>query len=270
MPTQEISDDLSEALAEYMAQSSPSASITAQQKSYLTYTVPTISLGAPRLTLLEAPSLLSSSGTTGFRTWEAALFLGTYLSSFDGSRFVVNRNIIELGAGTGFLAILCAKHLDARHVLATDGSREIITDMQANLDLNAVNDKGLIQTSVLQWGHTLINGVADCRRTGMIYDLAIGADVIYDVKSIPSLVATMHDLFELYPSIQVIVSATVRKRETLDLFITACSQNRFIYQKIDVPMTEAEKQIGFFVPTTTPIEILLIKKQGPAEDPFCS
>lgn len=161
-----------------MAQPQPSASSAAQQKSYVTYTTPGLNLKAAQVTLLEAPSLLASTGTTGFRTWEAALFLATYLTSGKSIDLVFGKSVIELGAGTGFLSILCTKHLGARYVLATDGSREVVTDLKANLDLNKLNEGESIQTAVLQWGYALVNGPADCRGVNRAYDLVIGADVV--------------------------------------------------------------------------------------------
>lgn len=161
-----------------MGQPLPSASAAAQQKSYVTYTAPVPGADAAQITLLEAPSLLASSGTTGFRTWEAALFLGAYLSSPAGNRFVNGKNVLELGAGTGFLSIFCAKDLGAQRVLATDGSQEVIGDLKSNIHLNELDGSELIQTAILQWGHALIGGVADCREDKRPYDLVLGADVV--------------------------------------------------------------------------------------------
>ena len=161
-----------------MAQPLPSATAAALQKGYVTYTAPKWGTNVPQVTLLEAPSLLGSSGTTGFRTWEAALFLGAYLVSDAGSRYVIGQRMIELGAGTGFLSILCAKHLDARHVLTTDGSREVVAELKANLELNNLGEGDLIKSAVLEWGHTLIGGPADCRGAESPYDLVVGADVV--------------------------------------------------------------------------------------------
>ena len=161
-----------------MIQPLPSASAAAQQKSYMTFTAPSPKLTAPQVTLLEAPRLLASSGTTGFRTWEAALYLGAFLFSPNGRQFVAGKNVIELGAGTGFASILCAKHLGAKRVLATDGSQEVISDLKANLLHNGLIEGDVIQTSILQWGHTLVSGVGDCREQGLSYELIIGADVV--------------------------------------------------------------------------------------------
>ena len=183
---QEVSDELSACLAQYMAQPLPSASVAALQKGYVTYTAPKLGTNIPQVTLLEASSLLGSSGTTGFRTWEAALFLGAYLVSEAGSGYVIGQRMIELGAGTGFLSILCAKHLNAQRVLTTDGSREVVAELKANLELNNLEEGDLIKSAVLEWGHTLIGSSADCRGAEPPYDLVIGADVVG--KSLLSLI----------------------------------------------------------------------------------
>lgn len=166
-----------------MGQALPSASASAQEKSYVTYTAPIPGQNASQITLLEAPSLLASSGTTGFRTWEAALFLGTYLSSPKGIHLITGKTVLELGAGTGLLSIFCAKHLGAQRVLVTDGSQMVISDLKANLNLNGLEGSELIQTSILEWGHALIGGVADCRKDRRSFDLVLGADVVSEPTS---------------------------------------------------------------------------------------
>lgn len=47
-------------------------------------------------------------------------------------------------------------------------------------------------------------------------------DQTYDLKSMPGLVATIRDLFELYQDIRVLISATVRNEKTLANFLRAC------------------------------------------------
>ena len=246
----------------------PDAGSEAQKKNYVTYTIPSPSLDAGQITILEAPSLLASSGTTGFRTWEAALFLGSYLTSTPGSAFVSGNRVIELGAGTGFLSILCAKHLGVKSVLATDGNLDVVTDMKTNIGLNFVAKDDHISAAVLKWGQTLIGGIADLREQDMAYNLAIGADVTYDVNSIPSLVATLRELFELYPQIKVLISATARNEQTLAAFLEASAVNRFTVEQLDVPLPPKDEQLGFFMPTGTPIRIFLITHSGVPPDSF--
>lgn len=164
--------------ADLAAKPIPLASEAAQEKCYLTYTAPLSSLRCPELTLLEARSVLASSGTTGLRTWEAALCLGTFLFSPGGQNLIQGKIILELGAGTGFLSILCAKHLGARFVMATDGNAGVIRDLDSNLVLNNIKDKNVIITAVLEWGHMLPDILCDTPEGNLTYDLVLGADVV--------------------------------------------------------------------------------------------
>ena len=154
------------------------AGVAAQHKVYVTYTLPESELGGRTVTTLEARAMLASSGTTGLRTWEAALQLGSFLSSAQGVSAIKKKNILELGAGTGFLSILCAKHLGAKYVVSTDGSGEVVDDIMANLYLNGLEGSTLIDTTVLKWGHALIDGFFGGSNDGPRFDLVLGADVV--------------------------------------------------------------------------------------------
>lgn len=44
------------------------------------------------------------------------------------------------------------------------------------------------------------------------------------MKVMPALIATVRDLFELYPSAKFLISATIRNEETLNCFLKACGQ----------------------------------------------
>ena len=154
------------------------STIAALQKSYVTYTMPITASNAASTTTLEARALLASSGTTGLRTWEAALYLGSYLSTTEGMLLVQNKTIIELGAGTGFLSILCAKHLGANYVLATDGSGEVVDDMTSNVYVNGLEGSGIVDPVVLKWGHALIDGIFESHSGTRTFDVALGADVV--------------------------------------------------------------------------------------------
>lgn len=164
-----------------MSQSLLSAGEAAQQKVHVTYTAPLPASNDYRVTLSESPSLLASSGTTGFRTWEAALHLASFLCTTMGRTYVANRNVLELGAGTGFLSTLCARSLEANYVLATDGSHLVVQDMNANLALNGLQKSEMVEAKALQWGHALLGGPADQRDQDIFFDTVIGADVVSTV-----------------------------------------------------------------------------------------
>lgn len=234
-----------------LASSLPSASASAQQKAYVTYSFPIHSTdggcpGTGSVTLLESRSVISGSGTTGLRTWEAALLLGSFLASEKGQDLIQGKNILELGAGTGMLSILCAKHLGISGVIATDGDEAVVDAIKTNAFLNeedgAAPFQGLIRTAALKWGR-YIQASAFAEDYGLeAPDVVLGADVVsqprklpqrapayfsvcqtYDQTGIPSLVSTMRDFLDMKPAAQVIIAATIRNESTFQTFLDACS-----------------------------------------------
>jgi predicted nicotinamide N-methyase len=241
----------------------PSEAVYAQQRSYVTYTVSTLSQSnlPPTITLLEARSLLAAAGTTGFRTWEACLHLGVYLSSPECTIPVAHKNILELGAGTGYLSILCAKYLNAAHVTVTDGSGTLVADLSTNFFLNGLQDSPLVEAKELKWGHVLIGGEQAEWNQGRQVDVVLGADVTYDSARIPALVATLVDLVELFPSVEILIAATIRNETTFETFLKACGRNGFVVKNIQFPVMPPEQQEGPFYWDGVPIRLCHIRKE---------
>ncbi|KAI9788232.1 MAG: hypothetical protein M1835_002384 [Candelina submexicana] len=178
----EISDDLMSCLTTLLTTSLPPESSSATQKSHVVYTLPSnfgiIENSPSTITLLESRSLISGSGTTGLRTWEAALHLGTYLSSPSGREHIEGKNILELGAGTGLLSILCAKYLGAKLVLATDGDERVVDDLRTNISLNGLDHGRYLDTAVLKWGQALTFSDDANANQSHPYDVILGADIV--------------------------------------------------------------------------------------------
>ncbi|QDS74845.1 hypothetical protein FKW77_002947 [Venturia effusa] len=216
----EISEGLSTALANLMSKKLPSEAQAAQQPSYVTYSFSTASNHVPSVTLLEARSLLSTSGGTGFRTWEAALHLGSYLSTAEGSAIVRGKRVLELGSGTGMLAILCARWLECAHVLATDGDSRVVETLGTNIFLNGLQQSKLIGTRLLRWGQALEENEA---RMQQDVEIVIGADITYDPTIIPPLISTLRELSTINEKVEILIAATVRKTDTFSLFLHACA-----------------------------------------------
>ncbi|KAI9797181.1 MAG: hypothetical protein M1833_005590 [Piccolia ochrophora] len=267
----DILDDLVSYLANLLTSSIPSETGSAQQKTFVTYTVPGQLSYPPEdrqtLTMLESRSLIASSGTTGLRTWEAALHLATYLMSPKGSMLVKNKNVLELGAGTGFLSILCAKFLEAALTLATDGSQEVVEDMKNNIFLNGLDDQ-IIKSKLYRWGQILPHRAADDQ--GQAWDVVLGADITFDTVSLPHLASSFSDIFLLSEDTLIIVAATMRNTTTIDNFISVCHARRFRIQDIDCHLPEAKDQTGFFHPTSPEIRLFSIHAPEVQTDPFAS
>ncbi|MCJ1309464.1 hypothetical protein MMC25_003124 [Agyrium rufum] len=176
----EISDDLTVALGSLMFNAPNNSTPSAEEKSFVTYSLPDplSSYLAPGITLLESRHLIAASGTTGLRTWEAALNLGQFLHTEAGSQLVRGKRVLELGAGTGFLSILLAKHLKSDFVLATDGSGQVIDDLSANLFLNGLEDERFFKAAVMKWGHALVDDMLSDTEGRDSFDVVIGADLV--------------------------------------------------------------------------------------------
>lgn len=242
-----VNDDLMSYAAALRAESIISEAEAAQQKSYVTYGFRTrlhddSSIGhINEITMLENRSVLSSGTTTGLRTWEAALHLGAFLCTEPGRTLIGGRNIMELGAGTALLSILCSRHLGARHVLATDGEGCLLSDITTNLFLNALDgDTQRIDVAVLRWGSWLGSLEREEIMKGDM-EVILGADIVgrdqpmknlrtnctqtYDRRSFPALVSTIVDLLELQSEAIALISEPVRDAQTSKAFEEICSAN---------------------------------------------
>lgn len=173
---------------------------------------------------------------------------------------MANQNILELGAGTGYLSILCAKHLHAAHVTVTDGSETIVADLSTNFFLNGLQDSSAIEAKELKWGQALLGGEQAEWNQGRPVDLVLGADVTYDRKEIPALIATLVDLVEMFPAVKILIAATIRNEETFKNFVQVCSMNSFAVEEIDFPVMPLEIQEGPFYWDGVPIKPCNIKK----------
>lgn len=246
----------------------PSEVESAQQKCYVTYLLSLLptddaqSSPRPSITLLENRSLISAGGTTGLRTWEAALHLGQYLC--ERPDIVRGRRVLELGAGTGYLAILCGAHLGAAHVLASDGSEDVINNLPENLYLNGLQkDDGTSDVVVpmqVKWGYALVGTEEETWNGGRGVDVVLGADITYDGSVIPSLVATLLELFGLYPGVEVYISATQRNQATFGVFLEACRGNGLVVEDLGYGVPARGAQTGPFYNDAVEIRACRIRR----------
>ncbi|TLD16484.1 uncharacterized protein PgNI_00095 [Pyricularia grisea] len=275
-----ISDDLATALTALMSQPTPSEATAAQQKSYVTYHLSLLdqpgSSSSKSITLLENRHLIAASGTTGLRTWEAALHLGQYLC-LHADALVSGRRVLELGAGTGYLSMLCAAHLGAAHVVASDGSDDVVANLPEGAFLNGLQQEGdaaaaggtakkvataaVVQPMDLKWGHALVGTEDDRWNGGEPVDLVLGADVTYDAALAAPLLGTIADLVGMFPAVQVLIAATERNSATYAAFLDA------VHRSPDVALLEevdfaVDGSRGPFFPDNVPIHICRLGRRG--------
>ena len=238
----------------------PSEVESAQQKSFVTYTLSSLpqTEGLPTITTLESRNLVAAAGTTGLRTWEAALHLGNYLCAH--ASLVIGKSVLELGAGTGYVSILCSKHLGALHVLSTDGSDDVVAGLSTNFYLNGLQDKIAIEGKELKWGHALIGSEHPEWNSGRQIELVLGADLTYDISGIPALVSTFEELFDLYPRVKIVIAATIRNPATFLIFLETCRGKRYEVEESGVRIKQGDVQEGPFYSDKVPIQLVMITK----------
>ncbi|KAJ5558072.1 hypothetical protein N7535_009562 [Penicillium sp. DV-2018c] len=273
----EINDDLMECWSTLVSQPKPSALQQAQQLSLVKYTAPKSNVGTGSssstertVTISESRGLILSGGTTGNRTWEAALHLGSFLTSEAGEALVRGKRVIELGAGTGFLSLVCARHLGVRSVVTTDREPVLIDNIRDCVRFNLPEGRESIPIypAIWDWGTPLeksgdLAGLVsdeDGEGTGLTFDIALGADLIYDTDLVPLLISTVRDLFENYHTKEFIIAATLRNEDTFRTFLVACETNSFTVETLPFESTPSAEQTGFFHSTSIPIRTYRISR----------
>ncbi|PGH16960.1 hypothetical protein AJ80_05028 [Polytolypa hystricis UAMH7299] len=255
----EISDDLMGYLGSLLSVPHESPLEQAQKLSYVSYTVPGRlghEVGASVITW-ENRGLILSSGTTGFRTWEAALHLATYLATPKGKSLIQGMDVIELGSGTGLLSLYCLKYLGANSVMATDRDPALLSNIQDCVVQNNL-DPARIKTGIWEWGNPFSQDGDSSGKSIQSFDVALGADLIYDVDLVPLLIPTLQDLFDNYKIKHFVISATLRNPKTFSAFFEACGESNLNAHELEFESPPRESQDGLFHSTDVPIRTYII------------
>lgn len=228
--------------------------------------LPLDQFGVRPILIKEAQNLLSKGNNVGLRTWEAAQHLAWYLMT-QRSDLVKGKNILELGAGTGFLSLLCAGELDAQHVLATDGLAHVCESLQANVDLNKDNDTlqghNPPQVRQLDWtDHSELEHIMkNAREKAIHYDLVIGADITYHPDILRPLAELLKTLSDVYPGLNILISSTIRNMHTFSQFTTICQKDLgFRMTQVKCIIPDGLRYSGFFHSVATEIKIVSLSR----------
>ncbi|EDO18805.1 hypothetical protein Kpol_1028p81 [Vanderwaltozyma polyspora DSM 70294] len=171
-----------------------------------------------KIKLEETPYVVSAAGTTGFRTWEAALFMTSFFVETGYLDTMSKKNILELGAGTGLVSIgLCKQYEDSiDKIYVTDGDSQLVEgQLLKNFNENELSHNDRVILQKLWWN---VDDVP------LDLDLIVAADVTYDSSVVPDLCETISNCFKRSSndSAVCLLSATVRNEDTLDLFEKKC------------------------------------------------
>jgi predicted nicotinamide N-methyase len=149
---------------------------------------------------------LVKSGSTGFKIWEAAKILATYLMKHSQLLSGASK-ILELGAGTGFVSLSLASIYQDKIFIATDCHAGVLANLEKSLCYSDL--KNNCKVSRLDW--------FDFDSQDFEYDLIIGADIVYDPDLIDPLVAALHRLLKKKDT-EAILCCSVRNEDNLNRF----------------------------------------------------
>lgn len=212
----------------------------------------TYKINTTSVRIKETPRLISGSGTTGLRTWEAALYLSLYISK--NLEQFQDQNVLELGTGTGLVSLYMIKEptLKLKDLIITDGDSTLIESLSHNFQLNDIPKQPSIRCQSLWWGKDPVpNNV----------NKIIAADVTYDSSVIPSLVDCIETSLQQGAK-DALIAATIRNEETISVFEEEICKRELKYSivsKVEKP-GELEESV-WFSNITQEIRIYKIEKK---------
>ncbi|CAI4034526.1 hypothetical protein SMKI_10G3190 [Saccharomyces mikatae IFO 1815] len=225
-----------------------------------------------RIKIEETPNLISAASTTGFRTWEAALYMGDFLINKPLQELALTQeeqeedkkklNVLEIGAGTGIVSLVLSQNYRnfVNKMYVTDGDSDLVErQLKKNFELNdALSEhKPDIRFQRLWWGSDKVPDDID---------LVVGADVTYDSTIFPELCKCLAECLAINRCKMCLLSATIRSESTDKLFAQECSKLGLEYTI--VTSTECDKssetrmvEALLFNPLIAPIRIYKITRK---------
>ncbi|KAJ3411495.1 hypothetical protein HDV05_002103 [Chytridiales sp. JEL 0842] len=260
----EISERLLDLLMAYM---SPKENTRreASDSCYRSYWIPLGGKGDAQgkyVTLCEE-ALHISQGTTGLRTWPAALHAIEYFSS--NVSVVEGRQVVELGSGSGIVGIACAV-LGAESVVLTDGDEGVCERLKVNVGINRV--AGCEEVLKLDWENV---GDGELERLGRELSLqedardsgaelvVVATDVVYDPVIVAPFVRVLNALLErgsrTARAAVAYISTTLRSPTTYQLFMDELQKKGLEFEEVQVARVDGM----YYYEETGQISLLRVK-----------
>lgn len=183
--------------------------------------------GEYKILIEENPSLICAQGTTGFRTWEAALYLCHYMVQNE-RQFSSYESILELGCGTAIISILYKMLAPQAQLKCTDGDSNLLDQVKKNFELNGMKSTPSLQQ--LRWN---TDDIPDNTQ------LVLAADVTYDTSVIPDLVECLVQC----KGSNVYIACTERNLDTLKVFEETLSKYELEFSVVSSVSPSRFKQL---------------------------
>nr|XP_032836751.1 putative methyltransferase-like protein 21E pseudogene [Petromyzon marinus] len=119
--------------------------------------------------------------------WESGVRLARFLEANQQRYPMAGRSVLELGAGTGLVSIVCS--LLGADVTATD-LKEVLGSLSTNIANNTRSGDGRPRVRELTWGLGL------SAFDGTAYDYVVASDLVYREASLGPLALTLRHFLE--------------------------------------------------------------------------
>ncbi|GFR05593.1 protein-lysine N-methyltransferase EEF2KMT [Trichonephila clavata] len=171
---------------------------------------------------LQEESCIVVKNTTGLQTWEAAKYMSEWCIrnplNFD------RQIVLELGSGIGLLGIVILKFCNPLKYIFTDKSPEVLKLLSSNIEINIHK----LENPVIEQHQLFWSDITEKEAHSFYPDVILGADIVFDIDTIGSLVLALKILL-IKESACAYIASTIRNPETNNKFLAELGTAGFIY-----------------------------------------
>ncbi|XP_068629665.1 protein-lysine N-methyltransferase EEF2KMT [Battus philenor] len=176
------------------------------------------------ITMKETNNMVVN-GTTGMKTWEAALMLSDWILC--NKELFHKKRVLELGSGVGFTGITLGMLCTPESITMTDCHNDVLKLLVENISINFQNlvksetsqitcfrgEELNIDVQTLDWNYIEKANVKEKP------DVIIGADIVYDPSILLPLCNVIQTFFKNNNCLEVYIASVIRNEETFEQFL---------------------------------------------------
>ncbi|XP_004930434.1 protein-lysine N-methyltransferase EEF2KMT isoform X1 [Bombyx mori] len=192
------------------------------------------------ITMKETKNMVVN-GTTGMRTWEAALMLSDWILC--NKELFSSKDVLELGSGIGFTGITLAKFCEPKSVTMTDCHEDVLQVLCENVDINfpsqcknrssdgttyELDNVSRVDVKMLDW-----NEITDLPNKRP--DVILGADIVYDPSILKPLCNVLKIFCDRKNDVNIYIASIIRNELTFESFLQVLETYNFHCEKLMQP-----------------------------------
>ncbi|SOV80351.1 methyltransferase, putative [Plasmodium reichenowi] len=175
---------------------------------------------------------------TGINIWESCLVASRWFSDLSLQNFFSNKNILEIGAGSGLASITIFIYSNIYNNNKEKGIKNLIISDINNITLNNIKHNLFLNEYLLnfnnsEWKNKITVANIDCtnintypRENNQIskYDCIVASDIIYDHKLVPSIIFLLNTTLQTNGTFLYVCK---KNRDGIQLLINQLENNNF-------------------------------------------